>query len=142
MVDDLCEVVRLTEEQDVTTAAGYEYAMSQIRSFGGGHITLWGSIPCARGSPRQYVNEVMYYRSGDGKSLRRLWVLRANFRKLFWAFRDLTDEVMKRMGAVCLEWPTPCRYWRDPQVREYLMNHSLIRDNPHGCAYGLENRKG
>ena len=40
MVDDLCKVVRLTEEQDMTTASGYEYAMRQVREFGGGHITL------------------------------------------------------------------------------------------------------
>ena len=55
MPDDMCTVVRLTEEQDMTTKSGYEYAMDKIREYEGCHISLWGSIPCTGGSPWQYV---------------------------------------------------------------------------------------
>ena len=141
MVDNDCVVIRLTEEHDMTTEFGYMYAISRIREHEGHHITLWGSMPCTGGSPWQYVNECMYYRNGDDKAIKRLRGLRTTFRKLFWAFRGLTDEVTQRGGTVCLEWPTPCQYWRDPQVREYLLKNNMIRANLHGCAYGLVNKK-
>ena len=123
----------------MTLATGYEYAMRKIREFGGGHITSWGSMPCAGGSPWQCVNEVKYYRSGDERSLGRLRGLRATFRRLFLAFQDLTEEVTWKMGTACPEWPTSCQYWRGPEVREYVLTYSLTRANLHGCAYGLKN---
>eukprot|EP00959_Pyramimonas_sp_CCMP1952_P011698 245851-Pyramimonas_sp.AAC.1 len=49
---------------------------------------------------------------------------------------------MKRKGQICLEWPTPCRYWGDPHVKEFLDKYKMTKARLHGCAYGLENSKG
>ena len=35
-----------------------------------------------------------------------------------------------------------CKYWRDPQVTEYLKKHSFVKVSFHGCAYGLKDSKG
>ena len=106
------------------------------------HIILWASIPCTGGSPWQYVNEAMYYRNGDQKALRRLKGHRTLFRKLFWTFRRLANEVLKLGGTVCTEWPTPCQYWRDPEVKKFMTENNMMKANLHGCAYGLKNSKG
>ena len=41
-----------------------------------------------------------------------------------------------------MEWPTPCKYWKDPQVVEFLAAYGLDKSQLHGCAYGLTNKKG
>eukprot|EP00959_Pyramimonas_sp_CCMP1952_P053417 1117419-Pyramimonas_sp.AAC.1 len=64
------------------------------------------------------------------------------FRKLSWVARDLAKEVNKRNGQMCLEWPTPCGYWHDPQVKEFLSNYNTTKIQLHGCAYGFKNNKG
>eukprot|EP00959_Pyramimonas_sp_CCMP1952_P136645 2859607-Pyramimonas_sp.AAC.1 len=61
---------------------------------------------------------------------------------LFWVVRELAQEVSKREGQICLEWPTPCRYWHDPRIKELLIKHNMTKMQLHGCAYGLKNRKG
>eukprot|EP00959_Pyramimonas_sp_CCMP1952_P031798 667152-Pyramimonas_sp.AAC.1 len=60
MTHQICTVVRLTEEHDVTTSAGLAFAARKTRDHRGFHITLWGPSPCAGGSPWQCANEVMH----------------------------------------------------------------------------------
>eukprot|EP00959_Pyramimonas_sp_CCMP1952_P147204 3080929-Pyramimonas_sp.AAC.1 len=108
----------------MTTKEGKAFAVAQIEEFekemkrqGNAtdkRITLWISIPWTGGSPRQYVNEARYYRSGNGKALEKLRGHITLFRKLLWVARDLAQEVDKINGRICLEWPTSCRYWHDP----------------------------
>ena len=131
----------MTSNIDMTTPAGLQYAMDHIRACTG-HITLWGSMPCTGGSPWQYINEKIYLRNNDVASLQKLQGHRTLFRKLFWSFMDLSKEVLKRGGIVCMEWPTPCQYWRDPQVVEFLQSFGFTKSKFHGCAYGLTNAHG
>eukprot|EP00959_Pyramimonas_sp_CCMP1952_P010435 218502-Pyramimonas_sp.AAC.1 len=48
----------------------------------------------------------------------------------------------KRGGAVCLEWPTPCNYWRGPQVKEFIRELGFVKTTLHRCAHGLKGSKG
>eukprot|EP00959_Pyramimonas_sp_CCMP1952_P136946 2865480-Pyramimonas_sp.AAC.1 len=68
----------------------------------------------------QCVNEAMYYRSGNEKALKKLRGHVALSRKLLWVARDLAQEVKNRKGQICFGWPTPCRYWSDPRVKEFM----------------------
>eukprot|EP00959_Pyramimonas_sp_CCMP1952_P028252 592898-Pyramimonas_sp.AAC.1 len=86
-----------------------------MKKFTGRHIALWGSMPCAGGSPWQCVNEAHYFRIGNHGAMRRLRGIRTDFRYLFWNVREIARVVHKAGGAVCLEWPTRCNYWRAPQ---------------------------
>ena len=137
---DRCEVVRLTEKEDMTTESGYQYAYDKLMEHSSRHVTLWASIPCTGGSPWQYVNEAMYYRNGDKAALRRLKGHRTLLRKLFWAFRRRACEVLK-LGGTVFEWPTPCQYWRDPDVKNFMCENNMMKASLHGCAYGLKTAK-
>eukprot|EP00959_Pyramimonas_sp_CCMP1952_P465665 9488721-Pyramimonas_sp.AAC.1 len=97
------------------TDKGRRLALNDIQKFRGQRITLWGSMPCAEGSPWQYVNKAHYFRTGNHRAMRRLRGIRTDFRYLFWNFREITRAVHKAGGTVCLEWPTQCNYWRGPQ---------------------------
>eukprot|EP00959_Pyramimonas_sp_CCMP1952_P201799 4219864-Pyramimonas_sp.AAC.1 len=63
-------------------------------------------------------------------------------RYLFWNFREIARAAHKAGGAVCIEWPTQCNYWRDPQVKEFMGEFQFVRTALHGCAYGLRDSKG
>eukprot|EP00959_Pyramimonas_sp_CCMP1952_P267921 5601741-Pyramimonas_sp.AAC.1 len=72
-------------------------------------------MPCTGGSSWQYVNEAHYVRTGNHRAMRKLRGVRADFRYLFWIVREVARAVLKAGGVVCIEWPTQCNYWRDPQ---------------------------
>ena len=138
--DNNCKVIRYTEEDDMRTDAGKCKALSDIKAFKGKHISLWSSIPCTGGSPWQYVNEAIFYRKGDVRSLRRLRGLRTDFRLFWWNFREIAEAVLAKGGTVCIEWPSSCQYWRDTQVREFLREHGFHKAVTHGCAFGLKTK--
>ncbi len=133
-----CKVIRYTEEDDMTTRDGLDKAMLDLVIWGGhGNIALWASIPCTGGSAWQYLNEVMYERTGNQRALRRLKGLRTIFAKLWTNFEILATAVIKREGVVVIEWPSSCRYWKDPRVQKFLRQHMFNKTHIHGCAYGL-----
>eukprot|EP00959_Pyramimonas_sp_CCMP1952_P326134 6826565-Pyramimonas_sp.AAC.1 len=72
-------------------------------------------MPCTGGSPWQYVNEANCFRTGNHRSMRRLRGIRTDSRYLFWNFLEIARAARKAGGVVCIEWPTQCNYWRDPQ---------------------------
>ena len=78
-----CKILRYTEEDDMTTPSGIKKAFSDLRGWTGqGDMALWSAIPCTGGSSWQYVNEVMYERTGNENALKRLKGLRSIFWKL------------------------------------------------------------
>ena len=81
--DNNLRVIRYTEVDDMRTDAGKQKALSDLKAFKGKHVSLWSSIPCTGSSPWQYVNEAMFYRKADARSLRRLRGLRSDFRLFF-----------------------------------------------------------
>eukprot|EP00959_Pyramimonas_sp_CCMP1952_P325428 6811335-Pyramimonas_sp.AAC.1 len=83
-----------------------------------------------------------YYSSGKEKAHKKLRGHVTFLRKLSWVARELAQEVEKRNGQICLEWPTPCRHWHDPRVKEFLNQHNMTNIKFHGCAHGLKNSKG
>ena len=51
--DGHTRLVRLTEEQDMTTQGGFEYALGFVRMSDAGCITLFGALPCPWGTSWQ-----------------------------------------------------------------------------------------
>eukprot|EP00959_Pyramimonas_sp_CCMP1952_P108218 2262625-Pyramimonas_sp.AAC.1 len=123
------------------TDKGRRLALNDIKKFKGQHTILWGSTPCTGGSPWQCVNEAHYFRIGNHRATRRLRGIRTDFRPLFWHFREIARAVHKAGGAVCLEWPTQCNYWRGPQVKEFMRELGFVKTALHGRAYGLRDSK-
>eukprot|EP00959_Pyramimonas_sp_CCMP1952_P242062 5060022-Pyramimonas_sp.AAC.1 len=58
-----------------------------------------------------------------------------------WNFREIARAAHKAGGIVCLEWPSQCNYWRDPQVNEFMRELEFVKTALHGCAYGLRDSK-
>ena len=69
-------VLRLTEKEDMTKSCNVDTVISTIRKYNKHSITLWSSIPCTGGSSWQYINEMIYYKTGNKKALKRLRGLR------------------------------------------------------------------
>eukprot|EP00959_Pyramimonas_sp_CCMP1952_P294758 6165036-Pyramimonas_sp.AAC.1 len=74
--------------------------------------------------------------------MRRLRGIRTDFRYLCWNFREIARAVHKAGGAVCIEWPTQCNYWRDLQVKDFMRELEFVKAALHGCACGLQDSKG
>eukprot|EP00959_Pyramimonas_sp_CCMP1952_P052579 1099386-Pyramimonas_sp.AAC.1 len=74
--------------------------------------------------------------------MRRLRGIRTNFRYLFWNFREVARVAHKAGGVICIERPTRCNYWRDPQVKSFLRELDFVKTALHGCAYGLKDSRG
>ena len=126
----------MTDENNV------DKVIKEIQAFNKPSITLWASIPCTGGSSWQYINEMIYLKTGNKKALRRLRCLRTTFRKPWSNFVVIAQEVINIGGNVCIEWPLRCIYWKDPQVVEFCRSLGLIAATVHGCAYGLRDSKG
>eukprot|EP00959_Pyramimonas_sp_CCMP1952_P096503 2017171-Pyramimonas_sp.AAC.1 len=71
------------------TDKGRRLALNDIKTSKGKSITLWGSMPCAGGSPWQCANEAHHFRTGNHRAMRRLRGIRTDFRYLFWYFREI-----------------------------------------------------
>ena len=52
---DGCEVIRITKENDVTTAKGLQIAMEAVKR---PNCLLWVAIPCTGGSSWQHINKL------------------------------------------------------------------------------------
>eukprot|EP00959_Pyramimonas_sp_CCMP1952_P113605 2374745-Pyramimonas_sp.AAC.1 len=124
------------------TDEGLRLALNGIKLFKGKHITSWGSMPCTRGSPWQYVNEAHHFRAGNHRAMRRLRGIRTDFIYLCWNFREIARAVHKAGGVVCIEWPTQCHFWRGPQVKDFMRELEFVKTALHGRAYGLNDGKG
>eukprot|EP00959_Pyramimonas_sp_CCMP1952_P167109 3492503-Pyramimonas_sp.AAC.1 len=74
--------------------------------------------------------------------MRRLRGIRADFRYRFRNFREIARAVHKTGGAVYIEWPTQCNYWRGLQVKEFMRELEFVKAALHGCACGLMDSKG
>eukprot|EP00959_Pyramimonas_sp_CCMP1952_P310260 6493333-Pyramimonas_sp.AAC.2 len=55
---------------------------------------------------------------------------------------EIARAVLKAGGTVCLERPTQCNYWRDPQVKEFMREFEFVKTALHGCAYGFAGQQG
>jgi len=85
-------LVRLTEEHDMTTQEGLEYASSMIRLYSSFPIVLWGSQPCTAGSTWQFVNR--YQSKGFDERMAKLM---KEFRALLKAYCTLA-QMVKDLG--------------------------------------------
>ena len=137
-----CKSLRLTEAEDMTDENNVDKVITEITAFGKPTVTLWASIPCTGGSSWQYINEMIYLKTGNKRALRRLRGLRTTFRKLWSNFVAIAQEVINIGGNVCIEWPLRCIYWKDPQVVAFCQSLELTAATVHGCAYGLRDSKG
>ena len=122
----------MTEEHDVTTVAGHDFAMKAVRA---GNTRLWASMQCIGGTGWNMQN----YASGSPGTQAKIKDHWLQFSKIWSSFVQVAEECLKYSptNTVCIEWPTKCAYWELTVVKEFLWKHGFIVNNLHGCAYGL-----
>ena len=72
-----CEVIRITEDDDLLSAAGFEKAVNSIRGachrYGREKVLVWVSTPCTGGTARHMANVAKYARRDNIQALVRLF---------------------------------------------------------------------
>jgi len=84
-----CEVVRLTERDDVTTERGLQKALEAVSH---PNVLLWASMPCTGGSPWQRLN---VKRPGVAEKLEKHWATA----RLIWGAFEKTARRAVKMGG-------------------------------------------
>ena len=106
-----CEVIRLTEEINMTSEGGYLWAESKIlKAPKSTYIFMWSAIPCTPGSPWQRINRL---KPGVSANIEAQIVVT---KKLVSNFTRLARLVLQRGGDVAFEWPAQCSMWALPEV--------------------------
>ena len=132
-----CEVIRLTEEINMTSEGGYLWAESQIlKAPKSTYIFMWSAIPCTPGSPWQRINRL---KPGVSANIEAQIVVT---KKLVSNFTRLARLVLQRGGDVAFEWPAQCSMWELPEVASMISELSLNKVRLDGCAVGLHSSKG
>ena len=126
-----CEVIRLTIEDDLLSAAGFAKAMYAV-SDNSLPTLLFGALPCTGGSPYQYLN--WWRGAATRRRIRGHW---RTFRALWNVFHDVAETCILNGGQVAWEWPRSCMYWRCRQVKTALNRWSCKSYALDGCMYGL-----
>ena len=136
-----CKVIRVTEEHDQTTEAGFQWLVDQVGQIPKDKpIFLWGSIPCTGGTPWARYNLRRYPDTFPA----RLRMLRTQWRRMTYNFYRMVDLVRKRRGDWALEWPSRCEYWQSPQVLDFLRRQKsqVYEATATGCAFNLRAKYG
>ena len=106
-----CEVIRLTEEINMTSEGEYLWAESKIlKAPKSTYIFMWSAIPCTPGSPWQRINRL---KPGVSANIEAQIVVT---KKLVSNFTRLARLVLQRGGDVAFEWPAQCSMWALPEV--------------------------
>jgi hypothetical protein len=126
-----CEVVRLTLEDDLTSAEGLKRALAAV-SDPSAYVLLFGALPCTGGSQWQNLNW------GRGPATqRKIRAHREVFNTLFANFTLVAAACRANGGHIALEWPRACSYWSLDVVRNFASSYALENYDFDGCMYEL-----
>ena len=64
------------------------------------------------------------------------------FKKIWSSFAKVARSVVDSGGAVAIEWPRNCSYWKWPRVAALIKELKLIEANFDGCALGVKTADG
>ena len=99
-------VLRITEEDDITTEACVEGVLLKLASHVG-PVHLWGSLPCTGGAGWQSIN---WFKGPATRTKLRGHV--RMFQKIFAGFVQIALAVDQRQGTVTYEWPQNNKLWK------------------------------
>lgn len=126
-----CEVVRLTIDDDLTSAEGLAKVLAAV-SDPNVQVLLFGALPCTGGSQWQNIN---WKRGPDQQDKTQgHWDI---FEVLFDNFVKVAAACSQNGGHSAIEWPCACSYWSRPVVHSFLRVYSLVDYDFDGCVFGL-----
>ena len=89
-----CKVVRVTEKLDARSSISMTLMMEVVNSTPGHQLLLFSAMPCAGGSPWQYLN---IKKPGVAAKVRKHWKL---FKELWEVFVAVAERVLSVGGEV------------------------------------------
>ena len=137
-----CEVIRITEEDDILTDGGYYKALTIIneacRRYGGSNVLVWVSTPCTGGTSRHAANVAKYAMAGNIDALVRLHRKRETGIQILRAVVRLLRDTEAASPGIAWEWPLACAYWQLPEIKELTAQFSLASYRMDGCMLGVK----
>ena len=128
-----CFNLRCTKSHDMTAEASVRSLLAFVAAVPRGiTILLWSGIPCTGGSPIQNSNKHRHGHRRKMLSHLKLW------HKLYASFLGVASAVLLKGGHLTLEWPSRCRYWKQPGVTALLAVDELAWSDfrVRACAHG------
>jgi len=141
--DQEAVLVRFTEDHDMTSDEGFEFACWVVGKLSSLPMVLWGALPCTAGCSWHRVNKS---RADKGLLLhfhekhRITW---RDFRILFKNFVQLTALVRSQcmVSKVAFEWPRFNDLWKTKQVKLWLASAGLQEVFFNGCMVGVVSKR-
>ena len=131
-------LIRLTEEIDMTTESGLDYAMYAVDKFGPCcPIFLWVSIPCTGGSTFQKINR--WWNPAHKERMRKHDEL---FKALHKNMTYVAKSVESYNGKMAFEWPMNNDWWTRSEIEEMIQDFELKTARVDGCKVGVRSPSG
>ena len=127
-----CLVVRITEDDDLTSENGVNKAIEVIHQYKRLPILLWVSIPCTGGSPWQRLN-----RSSGKCDPQKLDKHIQLYHALMRSVCIVAAAGRPHGISVAVEWPRQCEYWKSNAYQHFASTLSLDSVFLDGCMFGL-----
>ena len=126
------ETNRITIDNDLTTPAGLEQALKNVREISKHNLSAaWFSLPCAGGSPLANLN--IYKVGGQDKRMQHVEL----FELLISSARVVLQEARDLGVKIIFELSERCRYWNEPLLQQLVGEFSLHIATCPGCSVGL-----
>ncbi len=130
-----CVLVRFTEDHDMTSSEGFDFACWVVAKLSKLPMIMWGALPCTAGCSWHRVNKSRAERGllpDFFEKHARTW---RDFRVLFKNFVDLSKLVQETVeySRIAFEWPQFNDLWKNKQVRDWLASANLQEVCFNGC---------
>ena len=139
-----CVLVRFTEDHDMTSQEGFEFAQWVVAKLSKLPMILWGAIPCTAGCSWHRVNRSRARKGELPNFLQKHRDIWRDFRVLFKNFVDLSKLVHNtcKHNEVAFEWPQFNDLWKNTNVRKWLDGAGLQEVCFNGCMVGVISKRG
>ena len=127
-----CEVIRITELEDILTEEGQRLAFEAVDF---PHVMVWISLECKGGSPWNSFNWV----KGDDNTRAKIAEHINKFYAMFPIADHVAEIVLRNGGIINLELPASCYYWKTGLMKRFVgLNIVKLK----GCSYNLRAKFG
>ena len=132
------KLVRITKDDDFTTAKGLGKAINALKAPDAGHVTVWFAMPCTWGSIARTLNKSVDEEAFMNQSV-KLWDQLVD---LLANAIIVANEVRNLGGDIVFEWPTGNFFWNLEIMQGFVARFGRMSVPIDGCTLGHTGMKG